>query len=111
MSGGQAAVIAEMDGGIVPTVECDAEALDKRKGKVLQWKEAKICLAHRYGSTDIAFGGTFSGGVEAAGREFSHCAVAAGFRQALFQNHKFVRFSSRLTPIFRRISKAVHRYR
>jgi hypothetical protein len=79
LMGGQATVIAEMDGGMVPTVECDPEALDKRKGKVLQWKEAKICLAHRHGSTDIAFGGTFSGGVEAAGREFLHCAMAAGF--------------------------------
>lgn len=77
--GGTAAVIAEMDGGMVPVVECDPEALDKRKGKTLQWKEAKICLAHRHGSTDMAYGGTFSGGVGEAGREFHHCAVAAGF--------------------------------
>jgi hypothetical protein len=74
-----AVVIAQMDGGMVPVVECNLEALDKRKGKTLQWKEAKICLAHRHGSTDMAFGGTFSGGVDQAGQEFHDCVVAAGF--------------------------------
>ncbi len=79
MAGGTATVIAEMDGGMVPVVECDPEAVDKRKGKTLQWKEAKICLAHRHESTDMVYGGTFSGGVEEAGRAFHHCAVAVGF--------------------------------
>lgn len=44
--GTSAVVIVEMDGGMVPTVEPDATSADKRKGKKLQWKEAKICLAH-----------------------------------------------------------------
>jgi hypothetical protein len=79
MEAGETVIIAEMDGGMVPVVECDRQALDKRKGKTLQWKEARICLAHRHGSTDMAYGGTFSGGVDEAGREFHHCAVAAGF--------------------------------
>jgi hypothetical protein len=33
-----------MDGGMVPTVEPDAAQKDKRKGKELVWKEAKIFL-------------------------------------------------------------------
>lgn len=74
-----AVVIGEMDGGMVPVMECNPEALDKRIGKTLKWKEAKICLAHRHGSTDLAFGGTFSGGVDKAGEEFHHCVMAAGF--------------------------------
>lgn len=80
MAGGSPCpIIAEMDGGMVPIVEYRAEAPDKRKEKTLQWKEAKICLAHRHGSKDMAYGGTFSGGVEKAGQEFYRCAVAAGF--------------------------------
>jgi hypothetical protein len=79
VAGGAAVIIAQMDGGMVPVVECNAEASDKRKEKTLQWREARICLAHRQGSTEMAFGGTFSGGVDEAGRELHHCIVAAGF--------------------------------
>ena len=79
IAGSPAAIIAEMDGGMVPVVECHPEAVDKRKGKTLQWKEAKICLAHRHESADMAYGGTFSGGVDEAGRAFHQCAVAVGF--------------------------------
>ena len=43
-------VVAEMDGGMVPIVEPDTTRKDQRKGKRLQWKEAKICLAHVQGS-------------------------------------------------------------
>ncbi len=82
MPGGAVAVIAEMDGGMVPVVECDRQAQDKRKGKRLQWQEAKICLAHRQGSTDMAYGGTFSGGVDEAGLALRRCAVAAGFEKS-----------------------------
>ena len=77
--GGARAIIAEADGSMVPIVQSDPDALDKRKNKTLQWKEAKICLAHCHESTEIAYGGTFSGGVMEAGREFHHCVVAAGF--------------------------------
>ena len=56
--GSSAVVIAEMDGGMVPIVEPDATLPDKRKGKKLQWKEAKICLAHPQGSKTLAYGGT-----------------------------------------------------
>ena len=72
-------VIAQMDGGMVPIVEPDARQKDKRKGKKLQWKEAKICLAHAKGSTTPVFGGTLQGDVAQAGRELFHCATVAGF--------------------------------
>ena len=72
-------VIAQMDGGMVPIVEPDARQQDKRKGKKLQWKEAKICLAHAKGNKTPVFGGTLQGDVAQAGRELFHCAKVAGF--------------------------------
>ena len=76
---GCATVIVQMDGGMVPTVEPDAMQKDKRKGKKLQWKEAKICLAHAQGSKTPSYGGTLEGDVAAAGQQLFHCAIAAGF--------------------------------
>jgi len=76
---GCAAVIVEMDGGMVPIVEPDETQKDKRKGKQLSWKEAKICLAHAQGSKTLAFGGTLQGDVDQAGRQMFHCATVVGF--------------------------------
>ena len=72
-------IIAEMDGCMVPVVEINEDNNDKRKGKRLLWKELKLCLAHSVGSNDPFFGGTFSGGVDKAGEQLSHCAKLAGF--------------------------------
>lgn len=71
-------VIAEIDGGMVPTVEPNPEQKDKRKGKHLQWKEAKLCLAHTKGSKTLAYGGTLQGDVTAAGQQMFACAKAVG---------------------------------
>jgi len=77
--GSSAVLIVEMDGGMVPIVEPDASKADKRKGKTLQWKEAKICLAHAQGSTTLAYGGTLQGDVATAGQKLFDCAQRAGF--------------------------------
>ena len=45
-SGRHKQIVAQIDGGMVPIVEPDADQKDKRKGKKLSWKEAKISLAH-----------------------------------------------------------------
>lgn len=74
-------VIAEMDGSMVPIVISNCEQKDKRKGKTLQWKEVKLCLAHQQGTLRVCFGGNFSGGVERAGKALHQCAVAAGFNK------------------------------
>jgi hypothetical protein len=74
-------IIAEMDGGMVPLVDPDPTQTDQRKGKRLQWKEAKLCLAHAQGSRTLAYGGTLQGDVAMAGRELFDCAVRAGFGQ------------------------------
>ncbi len=64
---------------MIPIVKVDEEAEDKRKNKTLQWKEARLCLVHKAGSTTPTFGATFSGTVANAGKQLYHCAVQAGF--------------------------------
>ena len=72
-------IIVETDGGMVPIVEPDGEAKDKRKGKKLSWREAKLSLAHAQGSRTPVYAGSIEGGVEEAGRQLLSCAVRAGF--------------------------------
>ena len=78
-SGASAVVIIEMDGGMVPIVEPDTTGADKRRGKKLQWKEARICLAHPQGSKTLAYGGTLQGDENTAGQQLLACATQAGF--------------------------------
>lgn len=78
-SGTAAVVVVEMDGGMVPIVEPDTTREDKRKGKTLLWKEAKICLAHPQGSKTLAYGGTLQGDVDTAGQQLLACATQSGF--------------------------------
>ena len=63
-------IVAQTDGGMIPIVEPDASQKDKRKGKTLSWREAKICLAHAKGSQTPVYDGTIEGGVETAGKNF-----------------------------------------
>ena len=72
-------IVAQTDGGMIPIVEPDAGQLDKRKGKTLSWREAKISLAHAKGSQTPVYAGMIEGGVEKAGRQLFECAVRAGF--------------------------------
>jgi hypothetical protein len=71
--------VAQADGGMIPVMEPDAEQKDKRKGKKLSWREAKISLAHAKGSCTPVYGGGIEGGVDMAGRNLLACAVRAGF--------------------------------
>ena len=36
-------IVAQIDGGMIPVMTPDASQKDKRKGKKLSWREAKIC--------------------------------------------------------------------
>ena len=79
---GEAQVIAEMDGSMVPIMEPDPQQMDQRKGKKLLWKEAKLCLARAEGQRLLHYGGTLEGGVEEAGEQLFTCAIQAGFGQS-----------------------------
>ena len=72
-------IVAQTDGGMIPIIAPDASQKDKRKGKTLSWREAKISLAHAKGSRTPVYGGGIEGGVEEAGRRLFACAVRAGF--------------------------------
>ena len=72
-------IVAQIDGGMIPVMTPDASQTDKRKGKKLSWREAKISLAHAKGSRTPVYGGGIEGGVEDAGRRLFACAVRAGF--------------------------------
>jgi len=72
-------IVVETDGGMVPIVEPGCESTDKRKGKTLSWREAKLSLAHAQGSRTPVYAGSIEGGVEEAGRQLLSCAVRAGF--------------------------------
>src|SRR6201984_430285 len=64
---------------MVPIVEPDAGQKDKRKGKTLSWREAKISLAHAKGNTTPVYAGAIECGAEPAVRQLLECAVRAGF--------------------------------
>jgi hypothetical protein len=72
-------IVAQTDGSMIPIMAPGADQKDKRKGKTLSWREAKISLAHAKGSRTPVYGGGIEGGVEIAGRRLLECAVRAGF--------------------------------
>jgi hypothetical protein len=63
---------------MVPLVEVDPDRPDRRRGKRLLWKEAKLSLAHAHGRTTRVYAATLRGGVEVAGRQLLGGAIAAG---------------------------------
>lgn len=72
-------IVAQIDGGMIPIVEPDGTQKDRRKGKKLAWREAKLSLAHPKGSRTPVYGGGIEGGVAEAGRRLFACAVRVGF--------------------------------
>ena len=66
-SGLRRPIIVETDGGMVPIVEPSSEGKDRRKGKTLSWREAKLSLAHAQGSRTPVYAGGIEGGVERPG--------------------------------------------
>lgn len=79
-AGGVRQMIAEMDGSLVPVVEIKAGTGDRRKRRVVGWREAKLCLARVAGCAQSRYQATM-GGVEQAGRLWRSVAVSAGAGQ------------------------------
>lgn len=63
---------------MVPIVLSDPTQADRRQGKRLEWKEAKLTRTHAMGKTTLHDGATLHGGVEAAGQRLLNCAQRAG---------------------------------
>ncbi|MCK5814249.1 MAG: hypothetical protein KAH03_08315 [Cocleimonas sp.] len=70
--------IAEIDGCMLPIVTMRDDDGDKRKKKLLHWKEARLALVHEEGSVEPKFEATFAASVDVAGRSLLNCAVLAG---------------------------------
>lgn len=70
--------IAEIDGCMIPIVSTDENAPDKRKGKILSWKEAHLSLAHPKEDIQPKFSATFQGSTDEAGKSLLSCAIKAG---------------------------------
>lgn len=66
---------------MIPIMTADEGAEDKRKNKILQWKEARLSLVHEYGSVTPKFGVVFQGEVDDAGQSLLNSAILAGFGQ------------------------------
>ena len=76
----QEAIIAQMDGSMVQTVETDPSQPDKRKNKTVSWREMRLSVAFLPGSSAKFYGGgTISGGVTAAGEGLLQCIQRLGF--------------------------------
>jgi len=60
-------------------VSCGPCQSDKRKGKSVQWQEAKVSLAHAHGSIELTYAATLLGDVDSAGKQLRACAKRAGF--------------------------------
>jgi hypothetical protein len=76
----KACVIPETDGSMIPIVKTQTESSgksDKRKGKVLVYREARLTLAHEKGSVTPVFSATL-GGVKAVGKHILHCVKTVG---------------------------------
>ena len=69
-------------GSMVPVVTVDPESTDKRKGKALNWREIRLCLAGQHKSVEVQYGGNFPGGVEETGWQLYDCVSRAGLGRA-----------------------------
>ena len=71
-------IITEMDGCMLPIVEPLRDpAVDRRQGKKLLWREARLCCARSQQQVDCVYGATF-GSVKVAALLWRQTACAAG---------------------------------
>lgn len=79
--GGVAQIIAETDGSMVPIVRISEEKKagsgDDRKGRVVEWREARLSLAREEGRLSGRYNATMKG-VEEAGDQLLDCVIKAG---------------------------------
>jgi hypothetical protein len=71
--------IGETDGCMIPIMTPDDTKKDKRKGKSLSWKEARLTLVHEQGCVTPTFAANFKGDTNRTGYAMKDCANKAGF--------------------------------
>ncbi len=70
-------LVTEMDGTMIPIVVPPREGVDRRQGKQLLWREARLCLAREKDSATPHYGASL-GSAELAGALWAQTARAAG---------------------------------
>jgi len=71
-------IIVQTDGSMIPTVRSRITAGDKRKDKSLQWREARLSLAHVKDAKALSYAATLQGEVDTVGKQLRACARRAG---------------------------------
>jgi hypothetical protein len=72
-----AVLVTQLDGSLIPIVTTPATGGDRRKGKQLGWREARLCLAREGQAVTARYGATL-GSVGVAGELWRQTARAAG---------------------------------
>ncbi len=70
-------LITQLDGSMIPIVVPPTTGPDRRRGKQLLWREARLCLARPHDSATPCYGATL-GSVSVAGELWRDTARAAG---------------------------------
>jgi hypothetical protein len=71
-------IVTQMDGSMLPIVEPLSDPqVDRRKGKLLSWRETRLCCARPKDAVECVYGATF-GTVRIAGLLWHEVACAAG---------------------------------
>ncbi|MCG3147018.1 MAG: ISKra4 family transposase ISTvi1 [Verrucomicrobiae bacterium] len=78
-------LVTQLDGSMIPIVVPAATGADRRRGKQLLWREARLCLARPKDSATPCYGATL-GSVTSSGAMWRDTAQAAGF-DAVTQVH------------------------
>lgn len=71
-------LIAEADGSFLRIVETSAKAKDRRKSRVIDYQEARLCAATHQGSDSVYYEATFED-VDAVGLLWAQAAKSAGW--------------------------------
>lgn len=72
-----AVLITQMDGSMIPVVKTKAGSADRRKGRSVYWREARLCLARALESKTPVYGVTLAG-PQVAGELWREVALSAG---------------------------------
>ncbi len=73
-------LVSQMDGSMIPVMVPTVAGRDRRKGKTLLWREARLGLAREKNSATPKYGATL-GGTAVAGMVWEQTARAAGFAE------------------------------
>ena len=75
-SEGAERIVTEADGTMLPVVEFDDRAKDRRKTRSVKWEETKLCCAIEAGKKEAVYG--FGESVEDLGIHWAECVKQAG---------------------------------